>query len=99
MVCFGTPEAFKIKSGFPPLPKASFPAKAPIWSTSISDTRRSRTPDFSIIHSTDFPILGAMSFAVSILGGRYNPTPVILIFIYSILYYNETKYSFSRPYV
>jgi hypothetical protein len=45
------------------------------------ETRRSFTPDFSMIHSTDFPIFGAMSSAVSILGGRYKPTPVILIFI------------------
>ena len=80
MVCFGTPEALIIRSGSPELPRASFPAIAPILSTSILEIRLSRTPDFSKIQFSDLPINGAIFFDVSISGGRYSPVPVIFIF-------------------
>ena len=80
MVCFGTPEAFIIRSGCPESPRASFPAIAPIWSTSILEIRLSATPDVSNIQFSDLPIKGAISFDVSTSGGRYRPVPVIFIF-------------------
>ena len=79
MVCLGTPEAFMIRSGGLLL-RASLPAIAPIMSTSNSEIRRSLTPDFSCIHLVDLPIMGARSADVCILGGRYNPTPLIFTF-------------------
>ena len=69
-----------IKTGKRLSPNASFPAMAPISSTSIKETLLSLTPHLLIIQSVVFPIFLAMSAAVSILGGRYNPTPVILTF-------------------
>ena len=73
MVCFGTPEALIMRSGCPEFPRASFPAIAPIWSTSIFETRLSDTPDFSKIQFSDLPINGAISLDVSISGEDIDP--------------------------
>ena len=73
MVCFGTPEALIIRSGSPELPRASFPAIAPILSTSILEIRLSRTPDFFInIQSIEYQNEQPNNVGVGVGGGSRN---------------------------
>ena len=70
IVCFGTPDAFIIRSGADFSPIAFCASIAPILSTSISEILLSKTPVLDTIQSSDLFIFFDSSFDVSILGGR-----------------------------